>query len=54
MTLTGLRSLHRQATQYHTLPSAIVGITEPYAAWALNEAVDLAGNLRPPEPKGAL
>jgi hypothetical protein len=45
--LTGLRSLHRQATQYHRLPSEVLGIADPWVAWAVNEACDLAGSLRP-------
>ena len=42
-TLTGLRSLHHQAETYHTRPSSLVGVTEPLAAWVLDECVRTAG-----------
>ena len=50
-TLKGLRQLHHLATTYHKRPSEILGITEPFAAHGIDQAVLLAGSLADPEKK---
>jgi hypothetical protein len=50
-TLKGLRALHQMAVTYQCRPSEVLGVTEPFTAYGIDQAVLLAGSIAEPENK---